>query len=85
MKIFIPPPHQRCNADASSYVVCGNATSVGMGNSTDSLMLIPGTDVLELLEVRLPFYINYPLLIIIGVIFRILAYFALRFLHRNHQ
>jgi hypothetical protein len=54
-----------------------------MANYTDSL--IPGTDVLEQLDVRLPFYINYPLLIIVGVTFRVLAYFALRFLHRNHQ
>ena len=85
----------RCNEDASSYVVCGtgNDTSVAMDtltrggvNETAAVVrLIPGTDVLKQLDVTLPFYVSYFLLILVGVIFRVLAYIALRFLHRKHQ
>ena len=77
----------RCNADASSYAVCGaNVTQVTTyANSNGTQMLIPGTDVLEQLDVTLPLYAVYLLLIAIGLTFRTLAYFALRFLHRKHQ
>ena len=72
-----------CNEDASSYTVCGtNATGIDSINGTQ---MIPGTDVLQQLDVTLPFYAIYLMMAGIGVIFRILAYFALRFLHRKHQ
>ena len=48
--------------------------------------MIPGTDVLNQLGVTsLPFYGMYLLLIGSGLIYRILAYFALRYLHRGHR
>lgn len=76
----------RCNVDASSYAVCGaNVTRMDYANSNGTQMLIPGTHVLEQLDVTLPLYAVSLLLIAIGVTFRILAYFALRFLHRKHQ
>ena len=81
----------RCNEGASSYAVCGmnatmdyNATS-NSNNMTQSPLFIPGTDVLEQLDVTIPFYGLYLLLIAVGLVFRVLAYFALRFLHRKHQ
>ena len=54
------------------------------GNGT-VVQLIPGTDVLQELDVNLPFYVNYLLLVAVGLTFRLLAYFALRFLHRKHK
>ena len=48
-------------------------------------LLIPGTDVLQQLDVTLPFYAMYLLLIGSGLIYRLLAYFALRYLHRGHK
>ena len=79
----------RCNEGASSYAVCGmNATMAGLDSATDTsnvTQLIPGTDILEQLDVTLPLYATYLVMVAIGVVFRILAYFALRFLHRKHQ
>ena len=79
----------RCNEGASSYAVCGmNATMAGVDSATDTsnvTLLIPGTDILEQLDVTLPLYATYLVMVAIGVVFRILAYFALRFLHRKHQ
>ena len=62
-----------------------NATTASAGSANNVTQMIPGTDVLEQLDVTLPFYATYLLLIAIGLVFRILAYFALRFLHRKHQ
>ena len=63
------------------------ATEIANGtlavNGTE--LLIPGTDVLQQLDVTLPFYATYLLLIGSGLIYRLLAYFALRYLHRGHK
>lgn len=48
-------------------------------------LLIPGTDILQQLDVSLPFYGLYLLLIGSGLIYRLLAYYALRYLHRDHK
>ena len=44
---------------------------------------ITGPAVLEKLDVAIPFYANILVLIGYGIIFRLTAYFALRFLHRK--
>ena len=54
-----------------------------MCNVTDvANATIPGTAVLEQLEVTLPLYLNILVLVVISLTFRILAYLALRFMHR---
>ena len=81
----------RCNEESSSYLVCSAANnSTGMMMPEDVAInetqpMIPGTDVLDQLGVTLPFYGMYLLLIGSGLIYRILAYFALRYLHRGHH
>ena len=55
-----------------------------MCNVTDAVnTTIPGTAVLEQLDVNLPFYVNVIVLFTFALSFRILAYLALRFLHRT--
>ena len=66
---------RRCDTESSAYVVC-NVTDVT--NTT-----IPGTAVLEQLNVSLPFYVNVIVLFTFALSFRVLAYLALRFLHRK--
>ena len=63
-----------CSTTASAYAVC-NVTDVA--NAT-----IPGTAVLEQLNVTLPLYLNILALVLIGLGLRVLAYLALRFMHR---
>ena len=90
--IYSPsPPLYRCNEESSSYLICSananNSTSmmsdVGAINGTQPM--IRGTDVLDQLGATLPFYSMYLLLIGSGLIYRILAYFALRYLHRGYH
>ena len=57
-----------------------------LGNSTEvDLQMIPGTDILRQLDVTLPFYALFLILIGLGLFYRILAYYALRYLHRGHK
>ena len=83
------PPLYRCNEESSSYLVCSSNNSTGMMSDVGAINgtqpMIPGTDVLDQLGVTLPFYGMYLLLIGSGLIYRILAYFALRYLHRGHH
>ena len=77
-----------CNEDSSSYIICSANNSTGVmseGAMNGTQPMIPGTDVLQQLDVTLPFYAMYLLLIGSGLIYRILAYFALRYLHRGHH
>ena len=81
-------PLHRCNEESSSYLICSANNSTGMMSDVainGTQPMIPGTDVLEQLGVTLPFYGMYLLLIGSGLIYRILAYFALRYLHRGHH
>ena len=85
--IYLRPP-PRCNEESSSYLICSANNSTGMMSDVainGTQPMIPGTDVLEQLGVTLPFYSMYLLLIGSGLIYRILAYFALRYLHRGHR
>ena len=83
----------RCSEGASGFAVCGVNSTSGASvllasnttNGTDLEVMIPGTDVLKQLDVTLPLYAVYLLLVSVGLFFRTLAYFALRFLHRKHQ
>lgn len=60
-------------------------SSSSLANVTGTELLIPGTDILRQLDVTLPFYAMYLALLGYGVLFRIAAYFALRYLHRDHK
>jgi len=85
-------PH-RCDPVASAYTVC-NVNVTDVVNTTipgtavleqlnTTIPMIPGTAVLEELEVKLPLYINVIVLYTFALSFRILAYLALRLLHRK--
>lgn len=69
-----------CNpSHLSSYSSCNVTDSAENGT-------ISGLDVLEQLNANeLPVYINFIALFALALIFRILAYFSLRFLHRKHS
>jgi len=48
-----------------------------------TIPMIPGTAVLEELNVTIPLYVDVIVLYTFALSFRILAYLALRFLHRK--
>ena len=83
---ILTPPLYRCNEES---LVCSSNNSTGMMSDVGAINgtqpMIPGTDVLDQLGVTLPFYGVYLPLIGSGLIYRILAYFALRYLHRGHH
>lgn len=65
-----------CATEASAVLSC-NVTASAVGNAT-----FRGTEVLGLLGVDHPFYLNVVVLVIFAIAYRILAYMALRFLYR---
>jgi len=66
-----------CDTNSSAYAVC-NVNVTDVANAT-----IPGTAVLEELKVTIPLYVNVIVLYTFALSFRILAYLALRLLHRK--
>ena len=70
-----------CNLEDSAYAVCENGNMTAPANMTAPT--IPGTAVLQELNVSIPFYGNILALLGFAIVARILTYLSLRFLRRK--
>lgn len=66
-----------CSEEASSYPSCNSTLTGYPGNGT-----ISGSDVLQEIGVSYPLYINFLAMAGFSLLYRVLAYLSLRFLHR---
>ena len=66
-----------CGEQASSYPSCNSTLTGFPGNGT-----ISGSDVRQEVGVSYPLYVNFLAMAGFSILYRVLAYLSLRFLHR---
>lgn len=71
--------YYRCaSSDLSEYQACILCT-----NDTQNNCTLPGSEVVSRTAFPFPWYWNVPILLMYGTMFRVIAYWALRYLHQS--